>query len=71
VLFNKTVVLYSGLVALVAPLVCFRVSATVVPQAACKVCNTFEVAVSFRKSSVIVLASKPFTRNTSASAMIS
>jgi len=40
VLLTKTVVLYSGLVADVAALVCFNVSGTVVPQAACKVART-------------------------------
>jgi hypothetical protein len=61
VLFTKIVVLYRGLVADVAALVCFSVSGTVVPHAACSVAFTFAAAVSLRKSKVIVLASKPFT----------
>ena len=64
VLFTKTVVLYKGLVVDTAALVCFSVSGTVVPQAACKVARTEpapDAASSFRKSKVIVLASKPLT----------
>ena len=64
VLFTKTVVEYSGLVVETAPLVCFSVSGTVVPQAACKVARTEpapDAASSFRKSKVIVLASRPLT----------
>jgi len=61
VLFTKIVVLYRGLVADTAALVCLSVSGTVVPQAACKVAFTFAAAVSLKKSSVIVLASKPLT----------
>ncbi|MGB4725710.1 MAG: hypothetical protein WBH12_10515, partial [Sediminibacterium sp.] len=64
VLLTKIVVLYSGLVVETAALVCFRVSGTVVPQAACSVARTApapEAASSFRKSKVIVLASKPLT----------
>ena len=61
VLFTKTVVLKSGLVAEVAALVCFSVKATVVPQAACNVALTLAAAVSLRKSKVIVLASRPLT----------
>ena len=64
VLFTKTVVLYSGLVVETAALVCFSVKGTVVPQAACRVARTEPAPVaasSFRKSKVIVLASKPLT----------
>jgi hypothetical protein len=64
VLFTKTVVEYSGLVVDTAALVCFSVSGTVVPQAACKVARTEpapDAASSFRKSKVIVLASRPLT----------
>ena len=61
VLFTKIVVLYRGLVAEVAALVCLSVIGTVVPQAACNVALTLAAAVSLKKSNVIVLASKPFT----------
>ena len=61
VLFTSTVVLNKGLVAEVIALVCLSVKATVVPQAACSVALTLLAAVSFKKSSVIVLASRPFT----------
>ena len=64
VLFTKTVVLYKGLVVDTTALVCFSVSGTVVPQAACKVARTEpdpEAASSFKKSKVIVLASRPLT----------
>ena len=64
VLFTNTVVLYSGLVVETTALVCFSVRGTVVPQAACKVARTDpapEAESSFRKSKVIVLASRPFT----------
>jgi hypothetical protein len=61
VLLTRIVVLYSGLVADTAALVCFSVIGTVVPHAACNVAFTFAAAVSLRKSSVIVEASKPFT----------
>lgn len=61
VLFTSTVVLNKGLVAEVTALVCLSVRVTVVPHAACSVALTLDAAVSFRKSKVIVLASKPFT----------
>ena len=61
VLFTSTVVLNKGLVAEVTALVCLSVKATVVPQAACNVALTLLAAVSFKKSKVIVLASKPLT----------
>jgi hypothetical protein len=61
VLFTKIVVLYRGFVAETAALVCLSVSGTVVPHAAWSVAFTFAAAVSLRKSSVIVLDSKPLT----------
>ena len=64
VLFTKTVVLYKGLVVDVAALVCFNVIGTVVPQADCKAVRTEpapDAESSFRKSKVMVLASKPLT----------
>ena len=61
VLFTKIVVLYRGFVADTAALVCFSVSGTVVPHAACSVAFTLAAAVSLRKSKVTVEFSKPFT----------
>jgi hypothetical protein len=61
VLFTKIVVLYSGLVADTAALVCFSVIGTVVPHAACRVAFTFAAAVSDRKSNWMVLDSSPLT----------
>jgi hypothetical protein len=64
VLFTKTVVLYKGLVDETTALVCFSVRGTVVPQADCKAVRTEpapDAESSFRKSRVIVLASRPLT----------
>ncbi len=61
-LFTRISNVYNGLVADTAgTLACTIFTATVVPNAALSVCNTFDVAVSFSKETVRVPDSKPLT----------
>jgi hypothetical protein len=54
VLLIKHDIVYRGLVADTASDVCLAVTVTDVPHAACRVCRTSPVAVSFRKSIVML-----------------